>query len=87
LENINFKFLATLHLTFESKNYLNLVLDFYPGGEFFFQMQKRRFTEKQIKLYFCEILLALEYLHNKKIVYRDLKVYFYFFFLKKLNLK
>ena len=30
-------------------------------------------TEDQAKFYFCEILSALEYLHEQDIIYRDLK--------------
>jgi serine/threonine protein kinase len=30
----------------------------------------------EVKHYFCEILLAMEYIHRKKVLYRDLKVYF-----------
>ena len=30
-------------------------------------------SEESAKLYLCEILLALEYLHSKGIIYRDLK--------------
>jgi serine/threonine protein kinase len=32
-----------------------------------------RFSEKVAKFYFAEIVLALEYLHNRNIFYRDLK--------------
>jgi serine/threonine protein kinase len=35
--------------------------------------KKERLTEKQAKLYICEILLALEELHSRDIIYRDLK--------------
>jgi serine/threonine protein kinase len=30
-------------------------------------------TERQARFYFCEILLAIEYLHANDILYRDLK--------------
>lgn len=33
----------------------------------------KRFPEQLAKFYFCEILLGLEYLHAKDIVYRDIK--------------
>lgn len=36
-------------------------------------LKKRRFTESEVLFYACEIILALEYLHSKNIIYRDLK--------------
>jgi serine/threonine protein kinase len=33
----------------------------------------RKFTEVQAKFYFSEILLGIEYLHSKHVVYRDIK--------------
>lgn len=43
----------------------------YIIGELFFHMRKeKRFTEKKTKFYAAEILLALEYLHSKDIIYR-----------------
>lgn len=40
----------------------------------FFHLHKRRLTESEAKLYFAEIVLTFEYLHEQKVVYRDLKV-------------
>ena len=48
------------------KNYLLLRI-----GELFFHLRKaKRLDEKRAKLYAAEIILALEYLHGKGIVYR-----------------
>jgi serine/threonine protein kinase len=35
--------------------------------------KKRRFPEQVAKLYLCEILLAIEYLHGQNILFRDIK--------------
>ena len=49
-------------------------MDFCPGGELFYHLHNLgRFTEEQSRFYISEILLGLEYLHSKDIVYRDLK--------------
>ena len=62
--------------SFESEDHLNLLFSYYPGGDFFFHLnQKKNLLEKEAKLYFAEIILALEYLHKKQILYRDLKVF------------
>jgi serine/threonine protein kinase len=36
-------------------------------------VKKQKLSEQIAKLYVCEIVLALEYLHKKGIIYRDLK--------------
>ena len=49
-------------------------MDFMPGGELWYHLSHAgRFTEKQTVFYAAEILLALEYIHKKDIIYRDLK--------------
>jgi serine/threonine protein kinase len=51
-----------------------MILDYCPGGELFhLQRRVHRFDEDSAKRYFIEVLLALEYLHSKRIIYRDLK--------------
>lgn len=49
-------------------------MDLCAGGELFYLLhQKGRLPEAVAKFYFAEILLGLEYIHNRGIVYRDLK--------------
>ena len=41
------------------------------GGELFFHMGREKwFSEERVRLYAGEILMALNYLHSKGIVYR-----------------
>ena len=35
--------------------------------------KQKRFTEDIARMYLCEIILAIEYLHSNNIVFRDLK--------------
>lgn len=74
LEKISHPFITKMHYSFSTKNYLNLVLDFCPGGELFFHIVKnKRLEESVAKFYIAEIILAIEHLHKNDILYRDLK--------------
>ena len=43
-------------------------------GELFLHLRKAyKFTEERTRFYAAEIILALEYLHDRGIIYRDLK--------------
>jgi len=71
------KFAAQLQASFESANYFNFLLEFYPGGELFFHLtRQKQFTEGIARFYFVEALICLEELHASGILYRDLKVCF-----------
>ena len=60
LELVRHPFVVEMHWAFQSRHYLHLVLDFCPGGELFFHLsRRRRFSEKEAKFYFCEILLGI----------------------------
>ena len=70
----NHPFLVALHYSFQTEGALCFVLEYCPGGELFNLLQKRRrFTEEQTRFYAAQMLLAIEYLHSREIVYRDLK--------------
>jgi len=67
-------FLVSLHYAFQTDQKLYLVLDYCTGGELFFHLSKAgRFTEDRTRFYIAEIVLAIDYLHSKDIIYRDLK--------------
>jgi len=67
-------FIVRLHFAFETERRLYLVQEFCCGGELFRRMEfERLMLEKDALFYLSEIVIALEYLHSKAIVYRDLK--------------
>ena len=59
---------------FQTEDKLFYILEYCPGGELFFYLQKiGRFKETASKFYAANILLAISHLHLNKILYRDLK--------------
>ena len=74
LTEANHPFIVHLHFTFQSTSKLYLVLDYCPGGDLAECLRReKRFTEERARIYIMEILLALQYLHSKNIIFRDLK--------------
>ncbi|EPX72807.1 AGC/AKT protein kinase Sck2 [Schizosaccharomyces octosporus yFS286] len=67
-------FIVALRFSFQTPKDLYLVTDYMAGGELFWHLQKSiRFPEARAKFYIAELLLALQALHKRGIVYRDLK--------------
>ncbi|KAK9416155.1 hypothetical protein SUNI508_09735 [Seiridium unicorne] len=74
LGEVKHPFLITLWGTFQDARNLYMVMDFVEGGELFSLLRKSgRFPNPVAKFYAAEVTLALEYLHEKNIIYRDLK--------------
>ncbi|KAG8636914.1 serine/threonine-protein kinase D6PK [Manihot esculenta] len=76
LQCLDHPFLPTLYTHFETDKFSCLVMEFCPGGDLHTLRQRqpgKHFSERAVKFYVAEILLALEYLHMLGIVYRDLK--------------
>ncbi|KDO22279.1 AGC protein kinase [Saprolegnia parasitica CBS 223.65] len=67
-------FIVGLNYAFQTSEKLYFVLDYCAGGELFFHLGKvQRFKEPRAQFYAAEITLAIEYVHNLDIIYRDLK--------------
>jgi len=67
-------FIVGMNMAFQSKDKLYFVLDYCAGGELFFHLGKLgKFQEPRARFYAAEIVLAISYVHNLDIIYRDLK--------------
>lgn len=67
-------FIVQLHFAFQCESKLYLALTYYSGGTLSNYLSKYgKFSEDSAKFFICEIILALEELHSKSIIYRDLK--------------
>ena len=74
LKQLEHPFIVNLYFTFQTPNYVYLGLDYCPGKDLSHHlMAEVTFPENEARIYAAEILLALEYLHEKNIIYRDLK--------------
>ncbi|XP_032870336.1 RAC-beta serine/threonine-protein kinase [Amblyraja radiata] len=75
LQNTRHPFLTTLKYAFQTNDRLCFVMEYANGGELFFHLSRERvFTEDRARFYGAEIVSALDYLHDKNVVYRDLKL-------------
>ncbi|ORZ11435.1 kinase-like domain-containing protein [Absidia repens] len=74
LEAVAHPFLVNLWGTFQDDSNLYMVMDYVAGGELFSVLRRsHRFPDHVAKFYAGEVLLAIDYLHSKDIIYRDLK--------------
>lgn len=74
LEQVNFPFIVSMKFAFQTEKNFYLGIEYIPGGELFNHMKNmKKLQISEVKLYIAEIALALNYLHNHGIIYRDLK--------------
>ena len=63
-----FPFVIDIHYCFQTANYLYMIIDICPNGDF----TDLKYINN-LKLFLAEVILAFEHIHNHGVVYRDLK--------------
>eukprot|EP00756_Hemistasia_phaeocysticola_P037531 Hpha_TRINITY_DN16702_c5_g1::TRINITY_DN16702_c5_g1_i1::g.76545::m.76545/K04456/AKT; RAC serine/threonine-protein kinase len=69
-------FIVDLVYAFQTRDKLFLVMEFLSGGELFYHMMNeptKRFTEDRARFYAAQLVLAVGYLHELRIIHCDLK--------------
>ncbi|TNV72827.1 hypothetical protein FGO68_gene15253 [Halteria grandinella] len=68
-------FIMNLDFVFQNDSRIFFLMKYIEGGDLFHHLQKkRRFKEGVAKFYAAQVLLALGYLHKKRIIYRDILI-------------
>ena len=72
MELIDHPFIVKLRYAFQTPERLYMVMDYCPGGELFFHIQRvDRFNEQAVKFYGAQLALAIDHLHKNNIIYRE----------------
>ena len=72
MELIDFPFIVKLIYAFQTPQKLYMIMDYCPGGEIFYHIQRvERFNEEAAKFYAAQLVLALDHLHKNNIIYRE----------------
>jgi len=60
---------------FQTPEKLCFILDLMNGGDLHYHLSQHGvFSETEVRFYCAEIILGLEHMHSRFVVYRDLKV-------------
>jgi Protein kinase domain len=59
---------------FQSETHLFFVIEFISGGDLMHHAGQRVFSDEEIRFILAELVLALEFLHEKGVMYRDMKL-------------
>ncbi|XP_061047684.1 serine/threonine-protein kinase 32C [Eubalaena glacialis] len=74
LQEIEHVFLVNLWYSFQDEEDMFMVVDLLPGGDLRYHLQQNvQFSEDTVRLYICEMALALDYLRSQHIIHRDVK--------------
>jgi serum/glucocorticoid-regulated kinase 2 len=74
LQSLDHPFLVGMVFCFQTVERIYFVMPFIRGGELFQHLRTARyFPEDKVRFYAASIGLALDYLHSKGIIYRDIK--------------
>lgn len=74
MKQLHHPFIVSLHFSFQTPKYLYLVMEYWSGRDLAWHLDKTiYFAEQRARFCIAEVILAIEYLHSKDIIYRDLK--------------
>ncbi|KAM6969775.1 serine/threonine-protein kinase 32A [Aplochiton taeniatus] len=74
MQNLEHAFLVNFWYSFQDEEDMFMVVDLLLGGDLRYHLQQNvHFSEATVKLYVCEVALALGYLRSKRIIHRDIK--------------
>jgi len=74
LQSLDHPFLVGMVFCFQTEERIYFVMPFIRGGELFQHLRTTKFfPEEKVQFYAASIGLALDYLHSKGIIYRDIK--------------
>jgi RAC serine/threonine-protein kinase len=75
LQSTKHPFLTGLKCSFQTPELLVFVMEYVNGGELFFHLSREKiFSEDRCRFYIAQISMAITYLHDRGIIYRDLKL-------------
>ncbi|NXS92431.1 PKN2 kinase, partial [Jacana jacana] len=67
-------FLVNMFACFQTPHHACFVMEYTPGGDLMMRIHEDVFSEHTARFYTACVVLGLQFLHEKKIVYRDLKL-------------
>ncbi|XP_069755063.1 serine/threonine-protein kinase 32A-like isoform X3 [Narcine bancroftii] len=74
MKGLEHPFLVNLWYSFQDEEDMFMVVDLLLGGDLRYHLQQNvHFKEGTVKLYICELALALDYLQSRYIIHRDIK--------------
>ena len=74
LSKVESQWIIELKASFQEGDYLYLVMEYLPGGDLMGLLIARNiFTEEDAKFYICEMILAIDSIHELNCIHRDIK--------------
>ncbi|XP_077334810.1 serine/threonine-protein kinase N3 isoform X1 [Lithobates pipiens] len=67
-------FLVNLFACFQTPEHTCFVMEYMPGGDLMMHIHANVFSQPATRFYSACVILGLQFLHEKKIIYRDLKL-------------
>ena len=73
-QEVRHPFVARMFTALQDSKYVYILLEFLPGGELLAELKRGPFSETSVIFYVASVLLALAFVHEKNIAFRDLKL-------------